>query len=383
MLYKNRNYKIILFGKSKSIMKNNHQTINKSNPLVVYGFGAVGQRIVDSLLDLSVKIDLIIDKNKYGSKYKNIPIVSLTEIEKQTNHGRNCLIALNNHYVDLREIHQSLQACQFKQILTLQQIQKLANEIEIKDGYWLDLAFNYNAYSNEIDAFKALLADSKSLEIANQIIHYRTLGQIEDYPAPSLEDEYAPQDIPRYKNPLTIIDCGAYDGIAIEKLMQAGYTINRFAAFEPDQKNFAKLIGKPFDTSESICLPLGVWSNNTQLRFSSNGNMGSSLNSNGDTIINCVRVDDVLQDFAPNLIKFDVEGAETEAIHGLKKTIYQYQPNLAISVYHKPSHLFEIALLIDAWGLDYQFYLRVHEHNTFGTVLYCLQNKHIQKKTTS
>lgn len=360
-------------------MKKYQQTINQSNPLVVYGLGAAGQRIVDRLHDLGVKIDLIIDKNKYGSKYKNIPIVSLTEVEKQRNHGRNCLIALNNHYVDLREIHQSLQACQFKQILTLQQIQKLANEIEIKDGYWLDLDFNYDVHTNEIDAFKALLADSKSVHLANQIIRYRNLGHIEDYPAPSLEDEYAPQDIPRYKNPLTIIDCGAYDGIAIEKLIRAGYQVNRFTAFEPDQQNFAKLINKPFNVSQSICLPLGVWSSNTQLRFSSHANMGSSLNQNGDSIIQCVRVDDVLHDFAPNLIKFDVEGAEIEAIHGLKKTIYQYQPNLAISVYHKPSHLFEIALLIDAWGLDYQFYLRVHEHNTFGTVLYCLQDKHIQK----
>ncbi len=364
-------------------MKNNQQNINQTDSLVIYGFGSAGQCIIDSLLDLGVTIDLIIDKNKYGSQYKNIPIVSLTEVEKQTNHDRNCLIALNNHYIDLREIHQSLQACQFKQIFTLQQIQQIAKDIEIADGYWLDLAFDYNAYSNEIDTFKALLADNESLRIANQIIRYRTLGNIEDYPTPSLSDEYTPQDIPRYKNPLTVIDCGAYDGVAIEKLMHAGYTINRFAAFEPDQRNFVKLTNKLFNVSESICLPLGVWSNNTQLRFSSNGNMGSSLNHHGDSIIQCVSIDDVLQDFAPNLIKFDVEGAEIEAIHGLEKTIHRYQPNLAISVYHKPSHLFEIALLIDAWGLDYQFYLRVHEHNTFGTVLYCLHDKHAQKETTS
>ncbi len=360
-------------------MKNNQQTINKCNPLVVYGLGATGQRIVDRLIELGVKIAYIIDKNKYGNDYKNIPIVSLAQAEQQVNNNSNCLIALNNHYIDLREIYKSVQACQFNQIFTLQQIQQIAKDIEIAHGYWLDLDFNYDVHTNDIEAFKALLTDSKSLEIANQIIRFRTLGQIEDYPAPSLDDEYAPFDIPRYKNPLAVIDCGAYDGIAIEKLIHAGYEVNRFAAFEPDQQNFANLINKPFNVSESICLPLGVWSSNTQLRFSSHANMGSSLNANGDTVIQCVRADDVLQDFAPNLIKFDVEGAEVEAIRGLEKTIHQYQPNLAISVYHKPSHLFEIALLIDAWDLDYQFYLRVHEHNTFGTVLYCLHDKYIEK----
>jgi FkbM family methyltransferase len=360
-------------------MSNNQQTIKQSTPLVVYGLGAAGQRIVEHLISLGINIAYIIDKNKYGKDYKNIPIVSLAQAEQHVNNNNNCLIALNNHYIDLREIYQSLHACQFKQIFSLQQIQQIAKDIEIADGYWLDLAFDYNAYSNEIDTFKALLADNKSLQIANQIIRYRTLGQIKDYPAPSLADEYAPADIPRYKNPLTIVDCGAYDGVAIEKLMHAGYKINRFAAFEPDQKNFERLISKSFDVNESICLPLGVWSSNTQLRFSSNADMGSSLNANGDTVIQCVRADDVLQDFAPNLIKFDVEGAEVEAIRGLEKTIHQFQPNLAISVYHKPSHLFEIALLIDAWDLDYQFYLRVHEHNTFGTVLYCLHDKYIEK----
>lgn len=360
-------------------MNRNHQTINKTDSLVVYGFGAAGKRIVDRLLELNVAIALIIDKNKYGNQYQNIPIVSLAEVEHQVNHHRNCLIALNNHYIDLRDIYQSLQACQFKEVLTLQQIKKVADKIEVENGYWLDLTFDYNEYSQEIEAFKALLADRKSVHLANQILRYRTLGQIEDYPVPSIEDEYAPQDIPRYQNPLTVIDCGAFNGIAIEKLIHAGYKIDRFAAFEPDQKNFASLTSKSFDVNESICLPLGVWSSNTQLRFSSNADMGSSLNTNGDTIIQCVRADDVLQDFAPNLIKFDVEGAEIEAIQGLEKTIHQYQPNLAISVYHKPSHLFEIALLINAWGLDYQFYLRVHEHNTFGTVLYCLQDKYIEK----
>jgi FkbM family methyltransferase len=364
-------------------MSNNQQTINQSKPLVVYGLGAAGQGIVEHLISLGINIAYIIDKNKYGKDYKNIPIVSLAQAEQYVNNNNNCLIALNNHYIDLREIYQSLHACQFKQIFTLQQIQQIVKDIEITDGYWLDLDFNYDAHTNEIDAFKALLADSKSLAIANQIIRFRTLGQIQDYPAPSLDDEYAPFDIPRYKNPLAIIDCGAYDGIAIEKLIHAGYEVYRFAAFEPDQQNFAKLINKPFNVSESICLPLGVWSSNTQLRFSSHANMGSSLSHHGDSIIQCVRVDDVLHNFAPNLIKFDVEGAEIEAIHGLEKTIRRYQPNLAISVYHKPSHLFEIALLINAWNLGYSFYLRVHEHNTFGTVLYCLQDKHIQKETTS
>lgn len=356
-------------------MKNTLPTFKQNDPLIIYGFGATGHQVVDALIAENIAIDYIVDQQQFGHAYRDIPIISLSEISNLKANYYYCLIALNNHYIDLREIYRSLLTYDLKHIWTLQQIHKIASDVQITNGYWLDLAFNYADYSQEIDAFKALLADEKSLALANQIINYRTLGYMDDYPAPSLLDEYTPTDIPKYKGKLTVIDCGAFNGIAIEKLMHAGYEVDAFVAFEPDLKNFAQLTSKRFNVTQSICLPLGVWSSNTQLRFNSGANMGSSVDSAGDTIIQCVRVDDVLNNFAPNLIKFDVEGAEIEVINGLEKTIREHQPNLAISVYHKPAHLFEIALLINAFGLGYQFYLRVHEQNTFGTVLYCLQDR--------
>lgn len=346
------------------------------HPLVVYGFGSAGKLVVDSLLEQSIEIDFIIDKNKCGNTYRSIPIVGLSEIKNKDKDNINldCLIALNNHYIDIRGIYNELLKCDFHNLLTLQQLHKISKKIQISNGYWLDLSFDYTRHTKEIHAFKALLADEKSLALANQIIRYRESGNIEDYPSPSLFDEYTPKDIPQYKAPLKVIDCGAFTGVAIEKLIHAGYKIDSFVAFEPDLKNYAQLSRKIFKVNHSTCLPLGVWSSNTQLHFNSNASMGSSVDSNGDSIIQCVRVDDVLNNFAPNLIKFDVEGAEIEALKGLEKTIKKHKPNLAVSVYHKPSHLFEIALLINTWKLGYKFYLRVHEQNTFGTVLYCLQD---------
>ena len=354
-------------------MKSTKSQTAKNQPLIIYGLGSAGQLVVDSLLAQHIEIDFIIDKNKGGSRYRDIPIITLSEVKSENKH-RNCLIALNNHYIDVREIYRALLACNFHQILTLQQLHKISDKVQIENGYWLDLSFNYENHSQEINTFKALLADEKSLALAKKIIKYRTLGRIEDYPEPSLLDEYTPQDIPKYKAPLNVIDCGAYNGVAIEKLLHAGYEVDSFVAFEPDLKNFAQLSSKDFDVKQSTCLPLGVWSSNTQLRFNSGANMGSSIDSNGESIVQCVRVDDVLNNFAPNLIKFDVEGAEIDALNGLAKTINEYRPNLAISVYHKPSHLFEIALLVNDLHLGYTFYLRVHEQNTFGTVLYCLQD---------
>jgi FkbM family methyltransferase len=350
-----------------------NKNYDQSKSLAIYGFGSAGQSITDSLLKENFCIDLIIDKNKFGTSYKNIPIIDLQELEHENNSNRDCLIALHNHYIDIRDVYKELIKYNFAKIWLLAQIPRISKKIQIFNGYWLDLSFNYAEHKKEIEAFKELLADKKSVELASQIIRYREYGNIEDYPEPSLFDEYTPKDLPKYKGPLKIIDCGAYTGIALEKFLNAGYEIDSFVAFEPDINNFEKLSRKKFNVRYSICLPLGVWSSNVQLHFNNNASMGSCIDGSGDSVIQCVSVDDVLNSYEPNLIKLDVEGAEVEAIKGLKKTIKNYKPNLAVSVYHKPSHIYEIALLINSWNIGYQFYLRVHEHNTYGVVLYCLQ----------
>jgi hypothetical protein len=72
----------------------------------------------------------------------------------------------------------------------------------------------------------------------------------------------------------------------------------------------------------------------------------------------------------------DIEGAEIEALCGAKECIRAYAPILTICVYHRPSDLWEIPLLIEEILPDgYDMYLRVHEHMGLSSVLYCLPKK--------
>jgi FkbM family methyltransferase len=72
-----------------------------------------------------------------------------------------------------------------------------------------------------------------------------------------------------------------------------------------------------------------------------------------------------------DFIKLDIEGSELAAIKGGIKSIAEFKPRMAISVYHKPNDLFEIIIFIQQNFPFYKFYI---EHYTidFGeTVLYC------------
>lgn len=345
--------------------------------LVVYGLGSVGQGIVDDLLAEGVPVDLILDRGKRGESYRGIPVLALDDVADGGLMGRTVLIGLHNHYVDIKQIHADLGAAGVTRVLSATNLAELAPNAETRPGYWLDKDFDYAAHRENFARTRALLVDEASRSLFDAILTYRQSGDIADCPTPSLHDEYTPTDLPRLAEPLRVVDCGAFTGVAIHKFLKAGYAIDSFAAFEPDPDNFAILasrdFGRDFKIARRLCLPLGTWSKSCQLRFSSDGSMASRLSDEGDTVIQCVAIDDVLQGEPVSVVKLDVEGAEIETLNGMRKIIEAQKPALLVSAYHLPEHLYAIIDLIESWNLGYRFHMRVHEFNTFGTVVYAYQ----------
>lgn len=342
--------------------------------LVIYGLGAIGSRIVDELLEEGHSIELILDRGKRGQNYQGVPIVALEDAPDRVS-GKSVLIGLHNHYVDLNQLHSDLIAAGAERVMTPLHLREFISRPRTQPGYWLDFGFDYDAHQSRIDGLRALLADERSRELLDQVVRYRRTGDLEHCPVPSLDDEYTPADLPRYASPLRLIDCGAFTGVAIHKFLKAGYAIDSFVAFEPDQANFERLASRNFPVRKGLCIPCGTWSTTTQLRFASDSSMGSCLSEEGDAIIQCVAIDEVLHGEPVNLVKLDVESAEIETLKGMERIIREQRPNLLVSVYHTPAHLYEIAELIEGWQLGYRFHMRVHEYNTFGIVLYCLRDE--------
>ena len=69
----------------------------------------------------------------------------------------------------------------------------------------------------------------------------------------------------------------------------------------------------------------------------------------------------------------DIEGSEYRALLGARETIKKYRPGLAICLYHKPEHLWQIPLLVrQLTEKGGQFFIRCHAFNGFDLVLYYL-----------
>ena len=71
-----------------------------------------------------------------------------------------------------------------------------------------------------------------------------------------------------------------------------------------------------------------------------------------------------------DFIKMDIEGAELNALKGAKNTISKFKPKLAISIYHSPADLYEIALWINGLKIGYKFWIRHFSIHAEETVLF-------------
>lgn len=219
-----------------------------------------------------------------------------------------------------------------------------------------------NKYRFELLAVQKLLEhDKKSLITFNTVIQTRLSKINTMFSNVFSEITYTPNDIFEVTESDIVLDCGAAYGDSLSQFIQA----KQIYAIEPDSDNFKLLKQTVIHNELTNVIPIhaGVWCETMCLPFYNE--YGIFLeNINGITI-------DSLKSNA-TYIKMDIEGSELEALHGAEKLIATNKPKLAICVYHKPEHLFDIPLYINKIQPKYKFYFR-HQcaNDYFDSILFC------------
>lgn len=94
-------------------------------------------------------------------------------------------------------------------------------------------------------------------------------------------------------------------------------------------------------------------------------------NASGGGDIPCYSLDNYLNGRPAIFIKTDIKGMELAMLIGAKETIRKYKPKMALSIYHNPAHLFEIAEYVNDLIHDYYRAVRHHSPIFAESVLYC------------
>jgi FkbM family methyltransferase len=308
----------------------------------------------------------------------------ISDMERST---VNVVLAIHNPYADIPAICSQLNKLGYKFIINAIELYDcLADELGMR--YWLVQRTYYKSLATVLTKAYDLWADDTSRDVFTAILEHRISADYSRLPQVDWEHRYAPVDIPAWKSPMRLIDCGAFDGDSITDLRKAGATFEAIAAFEPDSSTFQKLVAffhsNPTLCQETTLWPCGVYSSTTQLQFDASQDAASNINKGGYGSIQCVALDEVLFNFAPTLIKMDIEGAEYDALFGMQRTIQQYSPGLAISLYHHPAHLWQIPLLIEQLANNpskdtstisvsqYKYFVRAHQRNEYDLVFYAV-----------
>jgi FkbM family methyltransferase len=342
-----------------------------TGPILIYGAGNAGRSVCQFLEQHSIEVLCFIDRShSSGQSVLGKAVVSMEEAHSKYGSSIEILVAIHNRGVDMPPLLAALSDAGFKNIFTMFDfVNQFPKESTFR--FFLSEASSIASEGEAAQSFLGLLEDEKSQKIYSDLIKFRTSGDYHFSPLPELENQYTPNDILPWNSSLRLIDCGAYNGDSILMFKKHEYQLESILAFEPDLANY-KLLVKNMQGEPGIFLPCGVSSCAKTVRFSAGDGEASRATDAGGISVQMLSIDDAFPDWAPNLIKLDVEGGEYDALVGAKKTLEKYRPGLAISAYHLPADLWRLGLLIHEMQLNYRFYMRSHAYSSFDTVLYAL-----------
>ena len=286
------------------------------------------------------------------------------------------VVAVFNREADVEAIETLLHSLGYGRVVGLPELYESFSQ-ELGDRFWLAPRALYTRHRQRVAAAEDIWADEISRDLFRSLLRFRVAWDSASASRPSAGIQYFPVGVPLGRTPMRFVDCGAFVGDTLTSLATLGTAIEQVYAFEPDRRNFERLVTTVREfhrvTSAQVSLwPCAVADRTGTQRFHSDSGEAGRLDESGQTTVTTLALDDALAAVMPTDVKMDIEGAELDALSGAERLIRRAQPRLAVCVYHRPEHLWEIPLSVRAMGVPYDFFLRSHGHSGFDTVLYAV-----------
>ncbi len=209
-----------------------------------------------------------------------------------------------------------------------------------------------------IEKVYSLLADDKSKQVYVDVLKYKITGDISYLRECCTPPKEAYNNILRPRENEIYVDLGAYNGDTIRELLS--FTDGRYKkiyALEPDKRNFRKLSEYAENMRDVVLYNAAAWSDDDTLYFNAAGGRQGKLSSKGVETA-ALSVDGILQGGQATYIKYDVEGAEAQALEGTKETIKKWSPKLCVALYHRAEDIFSLPLAVAQMCPEYKLYVR-------------------------
>lgn len=332
----------------------------------LFGAAQMAKKFVDICRSLNIRVKGIADNNSnlWGTDIKGIKVISPLSIPQ------DAIVVVASKYV--KDIYRQMIEHSYNKLiphyaLTVYYPEYFPNMAHL---WCRDIFIDER---EKIEKAYCLLNDQESRKLFLSLLLFRIFMKPEQLPFIT-DDEYKPAGIWKLSNAESYVDVGAYDGDTLRAFIKDVSSFAHYYAFEPDPKLYLRLqeTTKNLSDERIHIYPLGVGAESKEVLFSAVAELHSQISDSGTVEIQIISLDEFLHDKEITSIKVDVEGYETEVIAGAKNIISTQRPKLAISAYHRPTDLWRLLLQIHAINSNYRFYLRHHEPEIIGSVLYCV-----------
>ncbi|MBR7184630.1 MAG: FkbM family methyltransferase [Clostridia bacterium] len=206
---------------------------------------------------------------------------------------------------------------------------------------------------------RAMLADEASRSCFDAILEAKRTGSLAWLEKSTAGHEDTWRNILHPECYQITADLGAYTGDTIRQLLPLAPNLQEVWAMEPDRKTYAKLCkwGEENPQLSLHACEAGAWSEPGTMCFSHAGGRGAAFADSGRQVA-VDSLDNLVGERQIDYIKYDVEGAEYEALLGSAKTIARCRPEMLISLYHRAEDLWRLPMLMRSLCPNYRFYLR-------------------------
>lgn len=363
------------------------EKIRGCNGAVIFGAGNGGSWVYNFLRDSGIDCKCFCDnyQGKQGSEKFGLKVLSFVDAIKAYPESSICVATAWAGEI-LNQV-----AAYDKKLLdkTFDLLNSMAWETSLGAYTSSEVDFIHENYEKFLGIYEAL-EDQKSRDVLEGILQFR-LCRNKDYIAkiksdsteyldPEIFDDGELEQIAKQ----AIIDGGAFDGDTAE---QFASMLGKYASplkmhcFEVDPENLKRLRAKTrkeeLAAHDITVHDAALWHSSDdylKIRCTGLSSCIQQLPENDNVIeeyrtVCSARIDDCM---FPNLgfVKFDIEGAERNALMGGGKTIANFKPALAICAYHLQDDIIVLYDIIKKIRNDYKIYLRHYNLSGTDTIMY-------------
>ena len=326
---------------------------NANKPILLYGMGDGADKVIAACDSKDIKISGVFASDGF-SKNKCFHGFNVTDYSTAKETFGNFIV--------LMSFASSRQEVIDNVIRISEESELYCPDVPVFGDGLFDLNYVFKNFPNFQMVYN-LLSDEKSKENYVNLILGKLTGNIEYLMNSETSVAEAYNSIISPKENSHYVDIGAYNGDTIREYLSFAGACSKITAFEPDSKNFLKLIkfAEESGIDSSDFHNIAAWDKNEALTFysrSGRNSAGTTSHRNVKSVLVQADAADNIIDSQVDFINIDAEGSDRKVILGLRETINKYFPVISCAIYHRNEDFFDIPLLLHELYGDCEMYVR-------------------------